>query len=146
MTIGGLPSRQYLAAGTHTFETTPDRPDSGGGYVDSVLYVINPTVGGTSMFDDDSGLDRLSKTTANLTCAPCWMVAGTYLSEGTGTDVELLAYNFSSGDSDGDDLPNDIEISMEPAHSLRIPMATEPLTLRRREGSPSRISLGARAR
>lgn len=106
VTIGGFPQREWLY-GTYTFETIPLRPADGGGAVDTVLYVLDTTVGGTTWIDDDDGLSRLSKTPETTMTGLHYVVAGVY-GGGTGNDVEVWAYDdFFDPEQDG--VPNEIE-------------------------------------
>lgn len=111
VTVGGMVSR---FAGDHSAETVqvvPLRGANGGQpNLDSILFVIDPTVGNTARFDDDSGLRNLSKTT-NLNCPvsqTCYVVSGDYVG-GTGVGNLEVWSQGSSPDSDGDGISDDVE-------------------------------------
>jgi hypothetical protein len=68
-------------------------------FVDSVLYVIDPTIGGTANFDDDNGFQFLSKTT-NINCpGVCYVVAGDFSEFTAGGNLEVWSQG-SSPDTD----------------------------------------------
>lgn len=106
VTIGGFPQREWIH-GTFGFETIPLRPADGGGAVDTLLYVLSTTVGGSSWVDDDDGLYRLSKIPEATVAGSYYVVAGVW-GGGAGNDIEVWAYD-DFFDPEGDGVPNDIE-------------------------------------
>jgi hypothetical protein len=110
ITVGGMSGR---FAGDHhveILEVVPLRAVNGGQFVDSILFAIDPTVGGTAHFDDDHGPQQLSMTT-NLNCPvgqTCWIVAGLFTEVAAGGNLEVWSHG-SSSDSDNDGISDDIE-------------------------------------
>jgi len=99
-------------SGTVTHETMGRVPNAGGGYADTVLYLIDTNVGATSAFDDDSGLGPLSRLTANLPCSSatlnCWIVAGLY-GNFPSPISKFEVWGRTGADSDGDGVQDAIE-------------------------------------
>lgn len=111
VTIGGMVSRFAGDHSAETLQTVPLRTVNGGvPFVDSIIFAIDPTIGGTAHFDDDNGPRRFSKTT-NLNCPvfqTCYVVSGDY-SGGTGVGNLQVWSQGSSPDSDGDGISDDVE-------------------------------------
>jgi hypothetical protein len=77
--------------------------------MDSILYVIDPTLGNQTFFDDDNGPQALSKIIAGLYPSRRWVVAGNYWYDGGGPiRVGVMSDNPDS-DSDHDGLSNSLE-------------------------------------
>jgi hypothetical protein len=110
VTVNGLTAK-YWQSGTVTHESMGLRSGAGGGFVDTVLFLIDTNVGSTSNFNDDDGLQYLSKMSVNMPCSSstwnCWTVSGNYSFGSTAVnyDVWLLA----GADTDGDSIPDGIE-------------------------------------
>ena len=107
--VGGV-SWRFGGDGSHeTIQTVPVRGANGGHAMDTVLYVIDPTINGTVHYDDDSGMQLLSKMT-NLNCSnkTCWMVAGNYWLDGGGP-ISVWSQNVSGHDADGDGISDSLE-------------------------------------
>jgi hypothetical protein len=104
-------SRIFAATSSaETYQTFPRRPSDGGvPGGDTVLYAINPQVGANSFFDDDSGPNLLSKFTATLTCASCWLVAGNFFANGSPSVGTITALSHNSTDADHDGLSDGME-------------------------------------
>ena len=114
LTVGGL-RYTFSQSNTRSFQTVGLRPDQGGGpangSTDTVLYVMNPTVGATSYFDDDSGYNGLSALGATLNCSNCALVAGTY-SGYAGGKVRIWAKDQPYVSADNDGIPDEIETAL----------------------------------
>jgi hypothetical protein len=111
VTVNGLTAK-FWQSGSVTHETAGLRPGGpGGGTVDTVLYLMNTTIGSNSNFDDDSSLGALSKQTVDMPCSStdynCWVVAGNFIFGSTA--VNFQAWSSSGADSDGDGIVDGIE-------------------------------------
>jgi hypothetical protein len=111
--VGGLVYRTTGNSTAETVQTVPVRGSNGGKPVDTVLYVINPTLGGAVKFDDDSGLQVLSKIQQNIDCSNvlCWVVAGNYFYGNSGGNLMVWSQN-TANDTDQDGISNNIELGL----------------------------------
>jgi len=116
---GGFATRFNGNATGEFVETIPVGSFRGGQPHDSVLYVIDPGTGRTSKFNDDAGINTLSRISANLDCTntECWLVAGHY---GTGNGSAMMAWSqrTSGNDTDSDGISNTIEDQLTSAGVL----------------------------
>jgi len=100
------------ANGTVTHETVGRRQTAGGGWSDTVLYVIDTNIGATSAFDDDGGLGPLSRLTVNFPCSSstlnCWIVSGLY-SQFASPITKFEVWGRTGADADGDGIQDGIE-------------------------------------
>lgn len=111
LTLAGLGNR-ISTSGTYRYETVGRRSPFGGYYMDTVLYVIDTTLGSTaSRFDDDSAMGPLSTVTATRSCGlfNCWVVAGDFYYGELPINFQVWLNSTSDVDSDGDRIPNSIE-------------------------------------
>jgi hypothetical protein len=106
--IGGLAHRFSGDARLEHVQSMPVRGSNGGKPMDAVLYVIDPTPGAISKFDDDSGMQGLASIGASLNCTnkTCWVLAGNYWASDGGN---VAVWSKGTADSDGDGLSNGIE-------------------------------------
>ncbi len=90
-----------------TYQTAPVRVANGGRFVDTVLYVVNPTPGATTAFSDDEGVAELSKMSLTASCSNCYVISGEFGYPGNLGNYDLwIQYD---PDSDGDFISDNIE-------------------------------------
>jgi hypothetical protein len=107
--VSGFPKRFGGNGSAETLQVVPTRGAYGGHFVDTILYVIDPTVGGPANFDDDSGFALLSET-QNIDCTnkTCWVVVGLYGGGTGGGNLDVWSQG-SSGDTDHDGISDSLE-------------------------------------
>jgi hypothetical protein len=117
--VGGVPFRFTGNASGEAVQTIPVPGSRGGKGMDSILYVIDPNVGGPAKFNDDSGFQLLSKIDNNLNCTnkECWIVAGNFWLD-NGGNVGAWSQNPGGGDGDGDGISNALEQQLSNAGYL----------------------------